>query len=103
MNANPEPFFGYQFVEDSQNFLPVGIHLPEGVAEAVLIPLWLEPFVQHGAGNVNIPAEGIGGMTTQKKTVKHGRLPLWGQGIQFLASDHPRILVSPYRTTKANT
>lgn len=81
LNSAAAPFVEDEFVEDCENLFAVVVELPEVVAEVPFVLAARLPFLQERHGDINVAAEGIDGVTTEKETIEQGRFPARGQRI----------------------
>ncbi len=64
----------------------------------------LQPFGEHGAGDVDVFAEGVGGVSAQEQTVENRRLPLGGKWIEFFPMlQHMPKICSYYRVLQSGS
>jgi hypothetical protein len=88
VDANAVFFFEDQFVEDGKNLFAIAVHAAQGIAEVVLVAVWVKPLVEQGTGDVNIAPERIGGVAAQKEAVKHCCFPLGSERVEIIATNH---------------
>ena len=77
-----------QPVENRQHLFAVGVNALEIFAKGGLEIVRAHPFVEQGAGDVNILPEGFDGMAAKEKPVEKSGLTLGGQGIEFVSYRH---------------
>lgn len=68
----------HQAIEDGEDLFTIGINALQGFAERLLEIACLEPFIQHGGGDVDILAQCFYGVAAQEQAIEKCRLPLWG-------------------------
>jgi hypothetical protein len=88
MDADAMLFFENELVKDGEDLFAIAVHAAQGIAEIVLVAVWMKPLIQQGAGDVNIAPERIGGVAAQKEAVKHCRFPLGSERVEIIATNH---------------
>jgi hypothetical protein len=92
VNADAVLFFEHQFVENRQYFFPVAIHAAEGIAEIAFVAVGMKPLMEERTRDIDILAQGISGVATQKKAVENCRFPLRRERVKIVATGHIFIL-----------
>ena len=87
MNSDVRSFQGLlagdQFVEDRQDLLAVKVGALEFLPYGLLIAMAEHQLVQELPGDVDIAAQGFGGVPPQEQPIEQGRLALRRQGIEL--------------------
>jgi hypothetical protein len=78
LNARLVLLVHYQAVENGQNLFAITVDALQRVAKSGLEIGGSQPFVEHGAGDIDILAQMFHGVTAQEQAVEKRRLPLRG-------------------------
>ena len=70
MHALFDPLPGDQFVKDGQDLFPILINTLQPSSHAELVAMPQEQFVQEFAGDVDVAAQGVGGVAPKKQAVE---------------------------------
>jgi hypothetical protein len=84
MNVRLDALACDQFVENRQHLLAVMVGAMQPGLDAELIAVPLEQLVEQLAGDVDIAAQGVGGVAAQKESIEHRGLALRGQRVKIV-------------------